>query len=127
MRLLLDTNSLLWWLSGSSRLSAAACKKIADADSEVHVSAVSACEIAIKQAVGKLRSPDDLHLAIRENGFLELPIVIRHGLALANLPLHHRNPFDRILISQAQAERLTIVTADRTFTSYGVSILDAAT
>lgn len=91
------------------------------------MSAVSACEIAIKQAVGKLRGPDDLHLAIRENGFLELPIVIRHGLALANLPLHHRNPFDRILIAQAQAERLTIVTADRTFTSYGVSILDAAT
>ena len=93
--------------------------------SEVYVSAVSAVEIAVKAAVGKLRTPDDLAERIVDKAMIELPLTVRHGLALRDLPLYHRDPFDRMLIAQARCEGLTIVTSDRAFAAYDVPILPA--
>ncbi|MGH3593494.1 MAG: type II toxin-antitoxin system VapC family toxin, partial [Pseudonocardiaceae bacterium] len=114
MRLLLDTNVLIWWLAESPRLSKETRDAIT-AEPEVIVSAVSAFEIAVKSAIGKLRVPGDLEVQIVEQAMTELPVTVRHGLAVGQLPMHHRDPFDRLLIAQAQCEGLTIVTADRTF------------
>ena len=124
MRLLLDTNVLIWWLTESPRLSKETRDAIT-AEPEVIVSAVSAFEIAVKSAIGKLRVPGDLEVQIVEQAMTELPVTVRHGLAVGQLPMHHRDPFDRLLIAQAQCEGLTIVTADRTFAAYDVPIMAA--
>jgi PIN domain nuclease of toxin-antitoxin system len=124
VRLLLDTNVLIWWLEESPRLG----KETRDAitgELEVMVSAVSAFEIAAKVAVGKLRAPGDLAVQITEQTMIELPVTVRHGLAVGQLPMHHRDPFDRLLIAQARCEGLTIVTADRAFAAYDVPVLPA--
>ncbi|MBC8091793.1 MAG: type II toxin-antitoxin system VapC family toxin [Pseudonocardia sp.] len=126
MRLLLDTHALLWWLGELPRLGAAARIEIGSPASEVHVSAVTATEISIKQAIGKLDAPDDLPEQLSLNGFSELPLTVRHGLAVAELPLLHGDPFDRMLIAQARVEGLTLVTADRKISAYDVPILSAA-
>ncbi|HWP63211.1 MAG TPA: type II toxin-antitoxin system VapC family toxin, partial [Candidatus Binatia bacterium] len=89
------------------------------------VSAASAWEIAMKRSLGRLDAPDDLGDAIRVVGFDELPIAIAHALAVGRLPMHHRDPFDRLLIGQALVEGLTIVTRDPNFAPYGVPILGA--
>jgi PIN domain nuclease of toxin-antitoxin system len=122
--LLLDTNVLIWWLEESPRLG----KETRDAitgELEVMVSAVSAFEIAAKVAVGKLRAPGDPAVQITEQTMIELPVTVRHGLAVGQLPMHHRDPFDRLLIAQARCEGLTIVTADRAFAAYDVPVLPA--
>lgn len=122
MRLLLDTNVLIWWLEESPRLG----KETRDAitgEPEVMVSAVSAVEIAAKMSVGKLRVPGDLAAQITEQAMIELPVTVRHGVAVGQLPLHHRDPFDRLLIAQARCEGLTIVTAERAFAAYDVPVL----
>ncbi|MDQ2788651.1 MAG: type II toxin-antitoxin system VapC family toxin [Actinomycetota bacterium] len=124
MRLLLDTNVLIWWLAESPRLSKETRDAIT-AEPEVIVSAVSAFEIAVKSAIGKLRVPDDLEVQIVEQAMTELPVTVRHGLAVGQLPMHHRDPFDRFLIAQAQCEGLTIITADRAFAAYDVPIMAA--
>lgn len=124
MRLLLDTNVVIWWLEESPRLGMVTREAITG-EAEVVVSAVSAFEIAAKMAVGKLRAPGDLAVQIAEQAMIELPVTVRHGLAVGQLPLHHRDPFDRLLIAQAMCERLTIVTADRAFAAYDVPILPA--
>jgi PIN domain nuclease of toxin-antitoxin system len=124
VRLLLDTNVLIWWLVESPRLSAETREAITG-ELEVMVSAVSAFEIAAKAAVGKLRVPGDLAVQITEQTMIELPITVRHGLAVGQLPMHHRDPFDRLLIAQARCEGLTIVTSDRVFAAYDVPILPA--
>jgi PIN domain nuclease of toxin-antitoxin system len=124
VRLLLDTNVLIWWLEESPRLG----KETRDAitgELEIMVSAVSAFEIAAKVAVGKLRAPGDLAVQITEQTMIELPVTVRHGLAVGQLPMHHRDPFDRLLIAQARCEGLTIVTADRAFAAYDVPVLPA--
>lgn len=126
MRLLLDTHVVLWWLGASERLSTQAEEAINNVESAVFVSAVTACEIAQKSVVGKLRFPDDLTEQISANDFTELPITARHALATTNLPLHHRDPFDRLLVAQAQCEGLTLVTANRKLTVYEVPILPAS-
>lgn len=124
MRLLLDTVAILRWLQPAPPLSLSAHDAIVQA-SEVYVSAVSAVEIAVKAAVGKLRTPDDLTEQIVDKAMIELPLTVRHGLALRDLPLYHRDPFDRMLIAQARCEGLTIVTSDRAFAAYDVPILPA--
>lgn len=124
MRLLLDTHALIWWLS-ESRLGAVARAAIDDPASQVHVSAVSASEIGIKKAIGKLTAPDDLEYQVAVNGFVELGLSIKHGLAVGALPRHHGDPFDRMLIAQARTEGLTFVTADRVIAEYDVPILAA--
>jgi PIN domain nuclease of toxin-antitoxin system len=126
VRLLLDTHVLLWWLDDSPALGAGARDLISDGETEVFVSAVSAAEIAIKSSVGKLRVPSDLEQQLAENAFASLPLRLRHGLAVETLPLHHRDPFDRLLVAQARCEDLTLVTADRMFAAYDVPTVDAA-
>ncbi|HET9894094.1 MAG TPA: type II toxin-antitoxin system VapC family toxin [Streptosporangiaceae bacterium] len=122
MRLLLDTHALLWWLADAG-LTDQARDAVADQANLVMVSAVSAWEISIKKAVGKLTAPDDLEQQIDEGGFAPLPITIRHGIAAGELPRHHDDPFDRMLIAQAVAEGLTVVTHDKRFADYDVAIL----
>lgn len=89
------------------------------------VSAVSAWEISIKKALGKLAAPDDLEHQVQAGGFLPLPVSIAHGVAAGQLARHHEDPFDRILIAQARAEGLTIVTRDKRFADYDVALLPA--
>ena len=112
MRLLLDTHALLWWLADDAALAQAARAAIADGGNEVFVSAASAWEIAIKHELGKLDVPQDLTEAIDSAAFTGLPITIEHARLAGALSPHHRDPFDRMLIAQAQAESLTIVTRD---------------
>ncbi|MGH8776776.1 MAG: type II toxin-antitoxin system VapC family toxin [Jiangellaceae bacterium] len=123
MRLLLDTHTLLWWLFDLPPLGRRARALIAA--ETVLVSAVSAAEIAIKSALGKLQAPDDLEQQIDAHGFTPLPLHVRHALGLAGLPPHHRDPFDRLLIAQARDEGLTILTADGVFGRYEVPTIDA--
>jgi PIN domain nuclease of toxin-antitoxin system len=122
VRLLLDTHALLWWLADEG-LTDQARDAIADPANLVMVSAASAWEISIKKALGKLSAPDDLELQVDESGFAPLPISIGHGIAAGQLRRHHEDPFDRMLIAQAHAEGLTIVTHDRRFADYQVATL----
>ncbi len=123
MRLLLDTHVLIWWLAEDERLSKRVIKQIINPENIVFVSSISACEIAIKKSLGKLKVPDDLEIQIEQQSFEVLPITIKHGLYLEQLPFHHKDPFDRILIAQAKIESLTIVSYDRKFSLYeGLSI-----
>jgi PIN domain nuclease of toxin-antitoxin system len=127
MRVLLDTHVLLWWLSGEEALSAAARSAIADADNETFVSAASAWEISIKYKQGRLPTAAnfvaDLDEAIARHGFSAVPITVHHGNRAGALPLHHKDPFDRMLIAQALAESLTLVSNERLFDNYGVARL----
>lgn len=126
MQALLDTHTLVWWLDGEGRLSERAGAAIADEDTRVFVSAVSAWELAIKAKIGKFKSRELAHhldRQIAEEGFIELPISIEHALRAGALEGSHKDPFDRMLIAQAQAERLTIISADKTFDAYEVDRL----
>jgi len=123
VRFLLDTHVLLWWLSDHKSLTTKAAAAIKDGENSIFVSAATAWEISIKQALGKLKSPDDMEKALEANRFHHLPISIRHGLAAGDLPRHHADPFDRMLIAQAQTEQLTIITHDVRIEQYGVPIL----
>jgi PIN domain nuclease of toxin-antitoxin system len=124
VRLLLDTHALLWWLADDG-LVAEARDAIADPANLVTVSAASAWEISIKKALGKLAVPDDLEQQVQLTGFLPLSISVAHGIAAGQLDHHHEDPFDRVLIAQAFAEGLTIVTRDKRFADYGVSSIPA--
>jgi len=123
VNLLLDTHVLIWWDEGR-RLAAGARRAIGEADA-VYVSAASAWEIAIKVALGRLRPTRTVEQAATESGFLELPVTFRHAELVAALPGHHRDPFDRLLIAQAEAERLTLVTRDPVFRRYSAATIDA--
>lgn len=125
MRLLLDTHTFLWWITDAPRLSAEARAAVASPSNAVSISAATVWELAIKRASGKLEVDVDLGEQIELSGFSALPITIEHGLAAGALPPHHGDPFDRMLIAQAKAEGLTIVTRDRDFEPYGVEILRA--
>jgi PIN domain nuclease of toxin-antitoxin system len=122
LRLLLDTNVLLWRMHGTPTLSAKASKQV-DAADELMVSVVSFVEIGIKAATGRLRMPVGLREHVLDSGARILGLSPEHGLGIAELPLHHRDPFDRLLISQARSEGLTIVTADRRFADYDVPVV----
>jgi PIN domain nuclease of toxin-antitoxin system len=124
VRLLLDTNALLWWLADEG-LATQARDAIADPENLVVVSAVSAWEISIKKSLGKLAAPDDLEHQVRAGGFTSLPITIAHGVAAGRLVRHHDDPFDRMLIAQAVTEGLTVVTRDKRFSDYSVALFPA--
>ena len=126
MRLLLDTHIVLWQLEGSRTVGPRTAEVIERAD-ELMFSVVSFAEIGIKAAVGKLTVPRDLREYIVASGLGILGLASNHGLGVADLPVHHRDPFDRLLISQARAEGLTVVTADRRFAQYEVAAIDATT
>jgi PIN domain nuclease of toxin-antitoxin system len=125
VELLLDTHALLSWLADDPQLSADARTAIADPDSVVAVSAASAWEIAIKSAAGKLRAPAELEQQLRRERFVPLPIRLPHALRACALPPHHADPFDRMLVAQAELEGLTLVTRDSALSRYGVATLAA--
>jgi PIN domain nuclease of toxin-antitoxin system len=123
MRLLLDTHILLWWLSDDQRLPRTAASAIGDPVADVHVSAISLAEIAIKRSLGELTVRGDLPEAIAESGFLSLPFTLEHAARLTDLPWHHRDPFDRMLIVQAMSEDLVFASVDKAFRDYAVQLL----
>ena len=125
MNLLLDTHAVLWALAEPASLSGPARTALEDARNDVFVSVVSAWEIAIKRALGKLDAPDDLEAAIRMQGFEPLLLTFHHAAQAGGLPPHHHDPFDRMLIAQAQAEGLVLVTRDSNIPLYGVHTLAA--
>ena len=125
MNLLLDTCVLLWWLDNPDLLSKEASTAIKDPDNQMIVSVVSVWEIAIKKTLGKLESPDNLKEVIADAEFELMPIDYEHAWQVKDLPSHHRDPFDRLLVSQAQIERLTLVTRDPKLKVYNVPILEA--
>ena len=124
MRVLLDTHTLLWWLDGDRRLSRRARDVIAAADNSVLVSAASAWEISTKVRLGKLPGAievaAELPAILLQQNFEPLPITIVHALRAGNLPGPHRDPFDRMLIAQAQDEDVALVSNERLFDAYGV-------
>lgn len=121
--LLLDTHAVLWSVGDVDRLSPTAREAIADGATSVYVSATSIWEIAIKRQTGKLRAPDELTTSIFEASFDELPISVAHAERAGALPLHHRDPFDRMIVAQAESEGLTVVTCDAQIAAYGVPVL----
>lgn len=124
---LLDTHVFLWWLAGDSRLGQITMKLIRDPRNEVFVSSVSSWEIAIKKATGKLEAPNDIDTIVDEEGFSELPISIYHGEIAGGLPMHHKDPFDRMLIAQATVQGVQLITNDHLIQRYDVKILDPLT
>lgn len=124
MNLLLDTHILLWWLDDSPSLTAMARNAIADLDNLIITSAAVIWEIRIKQALGKLKIAPNFLDVTKQQGFEMLSITPDHAYAVGDLPKHHRDPFDRILIAQAKLEGFTLVTHDAIFKKYKVPILD---
>ena len=122
MSLLLDTHVILWWLADDPRLSDD-IKAMLDNEPQAYVSSATIWEVAIKQAAGKILQPADLPERIRRSGFRELPINFEHAIAAGKLPLIHRDPFDRMLVAQAQCEDLTLVTRDEHCQKYDVAVL----
>lgn len=125
MNLLLDTHVLLWWLDDHPTLSEKAKTAIADGRNLVLVSAVVVWEIRIKQALGKLKVPRNFRNALHDQPFEMLDITVEHTHTVGDLPPHHRDPFDRMLLAQATVEGLTIVTRDLRFKKYKVPLIDA--
>ena len=127
MRLVLDTHVLLWWIDGDPRISDRAQALISDADNTVSVSVASVWEIAIKAGLGQLEVPPDLRGYLRRqlarNDFELLPVLFEHAVAVRDLPLHHRDPFDRLLIAQARIERLNLVSRDARMKAYEIDVL----
>jgi len=123
MNYLLDTHSFIWWLNDSKKLSQRARRIISDSNNRIFVSHASQWEIAIKVAIGRLTFPvEKLETEVVENGFELLALSTQHIMQIANLPLHHRDPFDRLLIAMAQKESLTLLSRDEMFASYDVSL-----
>lgn len=126
-RVLLDTHTFLWWLDGDRRLTKRPRALIADAATVVFVSAATAWEITTKHRLGKLPGAAtvvaDVVACVRSQGFTPLPITLDHGQRAGALPGPHRDPFDRMLVAQAQADRLTLVSNEEIFDAYGVTRL----
>jgi len=127
MKALLDTHVFLWWITDDQRLSSRVREIIADGTNEILFSAASGWEIAIKTRLGRLQLPDDPEIFIPEqlelNAIEVLPVQIGHALHVYQLPSHHRDPFDHLLIAQAQLEKLPILTADPQISRYPVEII----
>ncbi len=124
-RLLLDTHTLLWWLRDDKKLGNRTRRLIVDPKNVIYVSAATTWEIAIKKSIGKLTVPDDMDNIVEEEGFEKLPITLFHGQMAGALSAIHNDPFDRMLIAQAQAEGLEILSADEHIPQYGVKVVCA--
>jgi PIN domain nuclease of toxin-antitoxin system len=122
VNLLLDTHAFLWWRLNDRRLKSEARRAIATSE-QVRVSAASAWEVAIKAALGRLHLADPFATLVERSGFDPLPITFAHAARVATLPNHHADPFDRMLVAQAQDEGLAIVTHDRAFEPYAVPVV----
>ena len=123
MNLLLDTHVLLWWLDDHPNLSRQARKAIADGRNLVFLSAAVIWEIQIKKALDKLKIPANFRKVLERQEFEPLDITIEHAYAVAGLPPHHRDPFDRMLVAQAKVEGLTLVTHDNHLIKYKIPTL----
>ncbi len=123
MKLLLDTHTFLWGISDPDRIPSQQRNEIISLANEVYVSAVSVAEIMIKSSVGKLHVDFDPNEQILKAGFQPLDFSGHDAVRLRDLPFHHRDPFDRMLISQALERNLTIVTQDREFIRYGCRVM----
>ena len=126
MKILLDTHIFLWWLADDSRLAPAFRAAISEAE-EATVSTASIWEISLKQQIGKLTIDGDLRDHLIRDHFSVLPVHLHHAVRYRELPAVHRDPFDRMLIVQAQVENLTLVTTDPIFAEYDVELLPAGT
>lgn len=122
---LLDTHAFLWWATDRTKLSATANKAIESTQDPVYVSTAAVWEMSIKQALGRLTVPNDLQECLATDHIASLSIALPHVLAVAELPLHHQDPFDRLQIAQARIERLVLVTRDRNIPRYDVEVLKA--
>jgi PIN domain nuclease of toxin-antitoxin system len=122
MKLLLDTHVVLWWQRDDRRLKNEARRAIATADI-VWVSAVSGWEVAIKTALGRIRLAEPFSILMRVDDFTELPVTVQHTERFGVLPVHHADPFDRMIVAQALVERATVVTHDRSFEPYGAQVI----
>ena len=127
MKVLIDTHTFLWWCMDDEQLSSHAREIIADGRNEIYLSAASAWEIAIKAAKGRLTLPEKpaayVSSRISQHRFLSLPIQMSHALHVYNLPLHHADPFDRLLIAQSQLETLPLVTKDENIQRYDLETI----
>jgi len=124
VKLLLDTHLVLWWMSGeASRISKKALAALGSEGIDPTVSAVTIWEAAIKRRLGKLDSPDDLLPQLERAGVELLPITARHADLVASLPLHHRDPFDRLLVAQAKLEGLPLVSDDAALRRYDIEVV----
>ena len=126
MRLLLDTHAFLWFASGDRRLSQRARGSMEAEDAQLHISAATVWEIAIKAGRGRLTLPTPVDAYVAEKiaeGYRMVAVTWAHAAAVERLPVHHRDPFDRLLVAQGIAERLPIVTRDRVFRKYGVDVI----
>ncbi len=127
MRVLLDTHAFLWWVAEDDRLPGRARRVIADQRNEALFSVVSAWEIVVSAGLGRLRldvdPPRFIERELGSNAFTVLPLFLHHGLAVADLPEHHRDPFDRLLVAQALSERVSLVSGDRALRPYPVKIV----
>ncbi len=125
--LLLDTHAFLWWISDDPRLSQVAREAIADGASEVYLSAVSVWEMVIKMGLGRLELPEDIESSLarqlQANGFRPPAMTLPHALAVRRLPDVHKDPFDRLLVAQAQHEELVLVSGDAAVRRYPVSVI----
>jgi len=123
VRLLLDTNALIWTLAAPQRLSAQAAEEIGSGSNEIFVSPVSAMEIGLKRSKGRLSLRGDLAQVMGERGFQPLPLTLDHALAIESLPALHGDPFDRMLVAQAHVEELILVTSNRLLQRYPIATM----
>ncbi len=124
MKSLLDTHILLWWLADDQQLATQARDVIADPANDILVSVVSLWEIVVKERVGKLQADiTEISDAIARDGFTLLPISLAHLRELTGLPMHHRDPFDHLLIAQAISEQATLLSQDQNILKYPVHVL----
>lgn len=124
-KFLLDTQIFIRWMEKSRRLPQNWLKLLVDIDNQVFLSVASVWEMVIKQKEKKLRLPTKIESGIRQSGFGLLPIELVHVLAVAKLPLYHQDPFDRILIAQAQVENLTLISSDKKMARYKIKLLSS--
>lgn len=120
---MLDTHAALWLLADDKRLSATARRLLADDDIPCFLSVASVWEVAIKRRLGKLEIPADFHVQMASRGIPSLPIYDHHAAIVAELPLHHRDPFDRLIVAQAMHEDMSVLSADPDLSAYEVSVI----
>lgn len=123
MKLLLDTHAALWWLADDARLGRDADRELSDGTNRVLLSAAVIWEVAIKRSLGKLQAPADLTQTLLGAGVQPLPVTLDHAAGVEALPWHHRDPFDRVLVSQAVTEGAAIVSQDDRLRAYGVPLV----
>jgi len=124
VEILLDTHILLWWLADDELLSEKARRLIADPANRITVSAATAWEVVIKQALGKLSIDGDLEQEIARQGFAMLPVTFAHATEISSLPAIHRDPFDRMLVAQARVENLRLLTVDPNILRYPANVVE---